>query len=149
RRIEVFVAAAIGMHTVEPPHHVVVHHVHHRLGHRTIPGFEGVHTFLDDDLVHFQPFLHHRHPVALAAVEADHFGGIPHRHHAHAVGAGIRLHDHERGFVDAVLAVFRANAGEQAVDLRREALLARALLEIDLPANAEFGIDAPRIDADH
>ena len=47
-------------------------------------------------------FSHHRHLVALAAVEADDLGGVLHRHHAHAVGAGVGL-DHHKGLVgDAV-----------------------------------------------
>ena len=40
RRVEVLVAAALGMDAVETAHHVVIHHVYHRLGNRAIHGLE-------------------------------------------------------------------------------------------------------------
>ena len=148
RRVEVLVAAALGVDAVEAAHHVVVHHVDDRLGDAVLDRLEGVHALLDDDLVHLQAFLDHRHLVALAAVEADHLGGVLHRHHAHAVGAGVGL-DHHEGLVgDAVLLVLGADAGEQRIHLAGQALLAGALLEVDLAAHAELGVDAPRVDAD-
>lgn len=148
RRVQVLVAAALGMHAVEAADDVVVHHVDDRLGDAVLDRLEGMHAFLDDDLVHLQAFLDHRHLVALAAVQADHLGSVLDRHHAHAVGAGIGLDDDERLVADAVFLVLGADAGQQRIDLGRQAFLAGALLEVDLAADAELGVDAPRVDAD-
>ncbi len=114
-RVEVLVTTTLGVDTVETAHDIVVHHVHHRLGHALADGLEGVHALLDDHVVHLQALFHHAHLVALLAVEADQLGGVLDRHDAHAVGAGVGL-DHHEGLVgDAVLLVLGADAGEQRI----------------------------------
>ena len=56
------------------------HHVDDGLGYGFVDRLEAVHALLHDDVVHLEPFLHDRHLVALAAVEAFHLGRILHRH---------------------------------------------------------------------
>ncbi len=145
RGIEVLVLAPIGVDAVEPPHHVVVHHVHHRFGHGAVDALEGVHAFLEDDLVHRLTFLDDGHLVALLAVEVLYLAGILHRHDAHAVGARVRFHHHVGSLGDAVGGIFFPDAGQQGVHAAGEALLPLAGLEIHFPTGVEEGVEEPGV----
>ena len=101
---------------------------------------------MQDHLGDLLAVLDDAHLVARLAVQLDQVLGVAHRHDAHAVRARIGLHDCERLFRDAVLGVFARHALEQRRDIRREALLALPVLEIDRAAHAEVGIEQPRID---
>ena len=90
RRVQVLVLAAARVHAVEAADDEVVDHVDDRLGDGVVHGLEGVDAFLHDHVVHLEAFLHHRHLVALLAVEPAHFRRVLHRHDAHAVGARRR-----------------------------------------------------------
>jgi hypothetical protein len=136
------------VNAVEAADDVAVDHVDDRLGDRVVDRLVGRHALLDDHRGDLEAFLDDRHLVALLAVEALHVGRVAHGHDAHAVGARVGLDDHERLLVDAVLGVLGADAAEQPVDVRREALLAGALLEVDLAAHAEVRVDEPRVDAE-
>ena len=148
RGVEVLVLAAPGMHAVEAADDVAVDHVDDRFGDRLVERLEGMHAFLDEHLGDFQAFLDHAHLVALLAVEGDHLVGVAHRHHAHAVGAGIGLDDDVRRLGDAVLLVFFLDDVEYGSDVGGQAFLALPFVEVDRAADREGRVDAPRVDAD-
>jgi hypothetical protein len=147
-RVQVLVGAALGVHTIEAADHIAVDHVDHRLGDRIFDALDRVHAFLDDHLGYVQAFLDHRHFVALLAVQVAHLRGVAHHHHAHPVGAGVGFDRDIRRFLDPVLEVFDADLLEQRGDVRREAVLAFARLEVDLSAACEVRVDQPGVDLD-
>src|SRR3546814_3816917 len=58
----------------------------------------------------------------LLAVHAAHVFDAPGRHHAHAIGAGVRLDDDERLVLDVVFRILGADVGEQQLDVGLQAL---------------------------
>jgi hypothetical protein len=93
-----------------------------------------------------QAFLHHRHLVALLAVEIPHLGGVAHHHHAHAVGAGIGLDRHVGRVLDAVLQVLEADLSPAASKRWRRGIPRPRAPEVDLAAVAVMGIEQPGVD---
>ena len=57
----------------------------------SLDALEGVHAFLHDHVVHFRPSLVAAILLRVRGCERGDFRGVVHRHHAHAIGAGIRL----------------------------------------------------------
>ena len=148
RRVEVFVLAAAGMNAIEAADNVAVNHVDHRLGDCFVQRFKGMHAFLDEHFADFKAFLDDAHLVALLAVQGDHFIDIAHRHHAHAVGAGIGLDDDVGRLVDFIFLVFFADQIEHRGDVGGQAVFTLALMEIDTATDRKCRVDAPRVDAD-
>ena len=109
RSIQVFIHPAPFVHAEKTAHHKTIHHIHHRLRHRTIERFVSVDALLHNHFAHFQALFHLGHFVAVFAVEAAHFISRFHTHHAHAVSAGIGFYDHKRFVGDAFFIIFGLN----------------------------------------
>ena len=134
------------MHAVEAAHHVAVDHVDHRFGHGVVNALVGQHAFLDDDLA-----LGHCRRRRLATrllpqrIEVAH---VAHRHDAHAVRALVGLDDDKRLFVNAVFLVLAADLDQQRIDVVAQAFAAARLVDVDLAAAGEHGVDQPRVDTE-
>jgi len=148
RGVEVFVGPACRVHAVEATDDKAVDHVDHRLGNRAIPGLEGVDALLHDHPADAGAALACGHPGALLAIQCAYVVGAVGGHDAHAVGPGVGLDDHERFAVDAVLRILECDRLQQGVGVARQALLALAFHEIDLPAVAAQRVEQPGVDAD-
>ena len=99
--------------------------------------------------MHFEAVFGGGHLGAFALGERGHFRGVVHGHHAHAIGARIRLDDDIRFLGDAVFAILPGDLLQDTVDRIRQRFLTGALLEIDAFDVREVRIDHPRIDLDH
>ncbi len=146
--VEVLIRPAVGVHAVEPAHHIAIHHIDHRLAHGLLKPLDAGHAFLNQHFADFHPFLDHAHFVAGLAVEVFHLAGVAHGHHAHAVGARVGLDDDKGLLLNAVFLVLLAHLGQHAVDRFGQTVFAVALVEVDLAALGEVGVEHPRIDAD-
>ncbi len=144
-RIEIFVHAATGVHAVKTADHVMVDHVHHRLGHCCIDVFEGINAFLHQHVRDLQPFLHHGHLVALFAIQTRDFAGILDCHDAHTISPGISFDDDKGIMFHAIFGIFNAHLLQNLIHLCRETFFTDAFLKIDLAACRKIGIDEPRI----
>ena len=133
------------MHAVEATHHVAVHHVDHRLGHRGVDALVGRDAFLDDDFADGLLRIAPGH-VGLGRIrELIEFFDVPNHQGAAAVDGVVGL-DHHKGFVgDAVFLVLAADLAEQSVDVGAQAVHARVLLEVDLATLVEHRVDEPRV----
>jgi len=98
--------------------------------------------------MHFQPFLHLGHLVALPPRELAQFGRILDRHHAHAVGAGVGLDDEERLLVDAAGGVGGADLGEELGGGVGEPVFPFLALEIQAGHDAVRRNEVPGIESD-
>ena len=145
--IEVFISAAPFVHAEKAAHHEAVHHIHYRLGHGAVQGFVGVNAFLHNHFGNRQPFFYLGHFIAVFAVEAAHFIGGFHAHHAHAVGAGIGLYNHKRRIANAFFIVFGLNFGQQARYCGRQLFFAFALLKIQAADFFKIRVNRPFVDA--
>ena len=133
------------MDAVETTHHITVHHVDHRFGHRLIDPLIGEHAFLDDDLGQGLTALGGAHLVAGLAVERIQVLDVAHRHDAHAIGAVVGLDHHKGLLVDAVFLVFAPDLSQQGIDLRLQPIYALVLGKIDLAALGVHRIDQPGV----
>src|SRR5581483_4711949 len=126
-------------------------HIDHRFGgrRRVSERLERMNSLLYQDLRDGYSFLCVRHLGPLLAIEVAHFIRTFHAHDGHAVRAGVRLDNDERLLFDAVFAVFFSDRGQHFIDEGRQAVLAFALLKIDVSAIAEDGVNQPRIDVQH
>ena len=147
-RVEIFVLAAAGVDPVEATDDEVIDHVDHRLGDAVVQRFKCIHPFLNQHFVDFEAFFHHRHFVALFAVQVAHIVDVFHRHNAHAVSAGIGFDDDERLVRNVVLLIFFFDLFQNFFDVGRQTILALLVGEIDLAAAREIRVDEPRIDID-
>ena len=146
--VEIFIHATAGMHAIKSADHVMINHIDHRLGHRLVDLFKGIHPFLDQHIRDRQALLHHRHFIALLAVQPGDFAAILHRHDAHAVSACVGFDDDERILLHAILGIFDADFLQHNIHLRGETFLPDTLLKIDLIASGEIWVDQPRVDVE-
>ena len=135
------------MDAIKPPHHIAIHHVHHRLGHGLVHALLRAHAFLDDHRMHLLAIFDHRHFVAALAPQVFQLFGIVDGGDTHAVSAVVGLDDHKGLFIDAVFLVLAPHLGQQCIHLGAQAVHALTLGKIDLTTVGEQGVDQPRVNA--
>ena len=121
RPAQIFVAAPPCMDAVEAAHHVPVHHVHHRLGHRVVHALVGQHTFLHQNFAHVQTQLHITAAIGTALAQGVQVFHIAHGQAAAALGV-VSLDHHKGLFVDAIFLVFAPHLGQQRIHMAAQDL---------------------------